>query len=90
MSALPTGIKHVVHISTNIGTSCEHCNEHVGAERFPESINHYIQQHGYQLLHVGTESAWGDDGVWHNTVAVLGVGKVPPAKKVTPVMSRKR
>jgi len=37
------------------------------------SVNHYIAQHGYALLHVGTETSRDDKGKpWHNTIAVLG------------------
>ena len=68
------GIGHVVHVSTGVGGSCEDCDERVGAERFAESVNHYIEAHGYRLLHVGTE--WGaeaeDGGPVNYTVAVLG------------------
>ena len=67
------GVQHVVYVSTSIGTSCEHCNESVGHDRFPESVNHYINQHGYKLLHVGTETSYDSDGKpWHSTIAVLG------------------
>ena len=66
-------IKHVVQISTNIGTGCEHCNTQIGLEKFPESINHYVEQHGYKLLHVGTETSDDTNGnPWHSTVALLG------------------
>lgn len=67
------GVQHVVHISTNIGTGCEHCNEQIGLDRLAESINHYIEQHGYKLLHVGTETSHDTNGnPWHSTAAVLG------------------
>lgn len=67
------GITHVVHISTNIGKSCEHCDASVGLDRFAESVNHYIDQHGYKLLHVGAETGQNLDGnLWNSTVAVLG------------------
>lgn len=65
-------VNHVVHISTNIGVSCEHCSESIGVDRFAESINHYINKHGYKLLHVGQETSEGSDGLWHHSVAVLG------------------
>ena len=72
-----SGVKHVVHISTNIGKSCEHCSAHIGAtaddHELGESINHYIETHGYKLLHVGTETSHDANGnPWHSTVAVLG------------------
>ena len=66
-------VDHVVYVSTNIGTGCEHCRTSIGLEHFAESINHYIEQHGYKLLHVGTETSHDNDGKpWHISVAVLG------------------
>jgi hypothetical protein len=66
-------IKHVVYISTNIGTGCEHCDAKIGIDNFAESINHYINDHGYKLLHVGTETSHDMEGnPWHSSVAVLG------------------
>lgn len=62
------GIKHVVHISTHVGTGCEHCTHAIGSNNFAESVNHYIQQHDYKILHIGSES--GDNLTM--TVAVLG------------------
>ena len=65
--------KHLVHISTNTGTGCEHCGTPVGLEHFAKSVNHYIEQHGYTLLHVGTETSHDMRGeLCHSTVAVLG------------------
>lgn len=68
------GIQHVVFISTDVEQSCEHCTERVGGNRyFGESINHYIEQHGYKLLHVGSETTRDDAGTpWHTTVSVVG------------------
>ena len=65
-------VHHVVHVSTDIERRCEFCSEPIGGDRFPDSINHYIREHGYRLLHVGTETADTDGGLWHSTVAVLG------------------
>ena len=68
-----SGVQHVVQISTNIGTGCEHCSTSIGLEEFAQSVNHYIEQHGYKLLHIGQETGTDMDGKpWHNTVAVLG------------------
>ena len=67
------GLQHVVHISTNIEKPCEHCTIQVGGERLADSINHYIEQHGYKLLHVGTETGIDMNGnTSHSTVAILG------------------
>lgn len=73
MSKIYKGISHVVHISTNISKSCEHCKEFIDSEELGTSINHYIDKHGYKLLHVGTETIHDMDGKpWHTTVAVVG------------------
>ena len=67
-------IKHIVEVSTNIGRHCEHCTKMMGLDNFTESVNHYIDEHGYKLLHVGTETGRNsDDGSpWHSTAAILG------------------
>ena len=67
--------KRVVSISSNITTGCGHCGKPVGGpDELSASINHYIEAHGYRLLHVGTETIHGPDGQpWSTTVAILGV-----------------
>ena len=65
-------IRHVVHIATNVSTGCEHCVHSIGGERFAESVHHYVEAHGYRLLHIGQETENGPEGAWHSTVAVLG------------------
>jgi len=70
------GIKHTVYISSNIGKRCEHCNYHIGApdKDVVDGINHYIDNHGYKLLHVGQE--WSEDNqgkTIHHTVAIVGI-----------------
>jgi hypothetical protein len=67
------GIRHVVRVSTDISATCEHCQEQMGVDWFAKLVNHYIERHGYRLLHVGTETT--DDrnaNPWHCTIAVLG------------------
>lgn len=66
-------VTYVIHVSTNITTGCKHCIHQIGGEQFAELINHYITEHGYELLHVGSETSHGDGGLWHSTVAVLGI-----------------
>jgi len=69
------GIEHIVHISTNIGTGCEHCqDQRIGVDDFADSVNHYIKAHGYRLLHTAAETSYDMDGKpWHSTVAVVGM-----------------
>jgi hypothetical protein len=67
------GIRHVVRVTTDSSASCEHCQEQMSMDRFPKLVNHYIERHGYRLLHVGTETT--DDSKanpWHTTIAILG------------------
>jgi len=67
------GVGHVVHISTDVSGPCEHCPKVVGGPVFAESVNHYIAEHKYKVLHVGAETSRDLDGKpWHLTVAVLG------------------
>jgi len=67
------GITHVVQLSTNIGKCCEHCSTQVGTDNFAESINHYISEHGYKLLHAGSETTEDLNGkLWHHSVALVG------------------
>lgn len=65
-------VNHVVEISTDKMGGCEHCSTRIG-EDFAGSINHYIDRHGYKLLHVGTVTSRNDRGEpWHSMVAVMG------------------
>jgi hypothetical protein len=67
-------ISHVMHITSGAGASCEHCDALFESTRFSQAVNHYIADHGYRVLHVGSESAAagaaGEPII--NTVAVLG------------------
>ncbi len=89
------GITHVVEISSVIGKSCEHCSEAIGGgyaddQSIDKSINHYIQEHGYKLLHIGSETTRDDKGrPYDTTVAVLGIAK-PPAKAVRGKIAARR
>jgi len=66
------GIKHIVYISNDEGKSCEHCSFRLGSD-LAASINHYINDHGYKILHTGQESSRDDNGnPWQITVALLG------------------
>ena len=66
-------IKHTVHISTNVATGCEHCTAIFDGDDFANAVNHYIEKHGYTLIHVGTETEHDSEGrPCHSTVAVIG------------------
>jgi hypothetical protein len=77
MSSLYDEIEHVVKLSTNRGGHCKHCDfklhSFADVDNLADAINHYIAEHGYRLLHVGTETDRDDEELtWHSTVAVLG------------------
>ena len=65
-------IQQVVQLSSSsIGVPCKHCGP-IRSNGFASEIDHYIQKHGYRLLHVGQQTEEGTDGPWQTTVAVLG------------------
>jgi hypothetical protein len=74
--------KRTTYLSSNVGRGCEHCGHSIGALSqgdVADSVNHYIQEHGYRLLHVGTETTHDSNGKpWHTTVVILGHDD-PPA-----------
>ena len=67
-------VTRVVTVSTSTGANCEDCRvEPIGLDHFEDGINHYIQAHGYTLLHVGQETSTDfEEPPWQSTVAVLG------------------
>jgi hypothetical protein len=64
---------HIVHVSTIKAAKCVHCEEIIGGASFEAGVNHYLDEHEYILLHIGTESTIGPSGkACQATVAVLG------------------
>ena len=69
-------IKETVLVSSDIIGPCEKCGEKLHDGEVEKGINHYIQKHGFHLLHVGTETGENHGGkIYHATVAVLGLKK---------------
>ena len=66
------GVGHVVQIDTDKSTRCEHCAFEIGGDNFVPSVNHYIEKHGYKILHVGQRAYIYDDKPVSHTVAILG------------------
>lgn len=77
-----TKTKTIVQVSSNTYNACKLCQfqePHLGD--VPIMVNHYLQTHGFELLHVGQETSRADDGgLWHSTVALLGTGAAIPEK----------
>jgi hypothetical protein len=72
-------VKRTVRLASDEGRSCDHCTFRGQPHELDTQINHYIERHGYRLLHLGTETTAGDRGeAFHRVVAVLG-HDAPPA-----------
>ncbi len=65
-------ISNVIHISNADLKKCEFCDFQIYPDMLDSSVNHYIKEHDYKLLHVGQETKEEDDKPWHQTVAVIG------------------
>ncbi len=84
-----SGVKRVAYLNSSAGRCCEHCDRGVGllspeAKDISDAINHYIQAHGYKLLHIGTESSRDHEGaLCHSTVAILGAENPPQMRPET-------
>lgn len=68
------GVKHTIYLSTDTGYRCEICS-HEGEwnHNFAKAINHYIEKHGYKILHIGQDAKeTGKGNPISDTVAVLG------------------
>ena len=71
-----SGVHHIVHLSTRTARRCEHCDrplDNWGQDGFVAATNHYLEEHGYELLHVGQETERELSGnTLQTTVAILG------------------
>lgn len=67
-------VKAVARVSLNEGSKCAFCSHWIdGSKDFAAGVNHYLQNHGCTVLHVGQEDVPADDGrPWATTVALLG------------------
>jgi tRNA U54 and U55 pseudouridine synthase Pus10 len=67
------GIKKVVQISSGTLEACMVCADSLNAtEDFSGAVNHYLDTHGYRLLHIGQQTSRVDEGLRSDTVAILG------------------
>ena len=62
----------VIRLSSNTWKSCEDCSKMIGdADDIGVQINHYFD-HGYKLLHIGTEAESNNGSLLSITVAIMG------------------
>jgi hypothetical protein len=72
-----SSFKAVVEVSSDVSQSCKVCNYFVKHDEFAEGINHYITEHGFQLLFVGGRTIRDyDDKPFATTIAILGTSEV--------------
>lgn len=65
------GIKEVMQIDPDHISRCEPCG--YLPDKFADAINHYISNHGYKLLHIGSQSALVDGkNLVSDILALLG------------------
>lgn len=69
-------VDHVLELRSNVTFKCE-CGYQLSPRDFGGNVNHFLQHHGYVLLHVGSETEAVSDGEGgsrpqHITVAMLG------------------
>ena len=71
-------VKEIFEISSNVWKNCP-CGKMPRGDLhnmdITDQVNHMLQQHGYELLHVGQKTVEDSNGKpWQVTVAVLGKG----------------
>ena len=70
------GTKEIFEVSSNIWKNCP-CGKmprgNITEHEIADQVNHMLQQHGFELLHVGQRTVEDSKGnPWQTTVAVLG------------------
>lgn len=67
-----TGVQKVAQVYSGTGEACSECRSPLDATvDFGGAVNHYLD-HSYKLLHVGQQTTRADEGLWQETVAILG------------------
>ena len=70
-------------VTTSTSRGCEHCSFLIRSDNFAEAINHFLEEHGYFLLHVGCQTDIDYTGKsYSSTIAMLGSDKPPPVLEV--------
>lgn len=72
-------MQHVIGLSSDVHSACQECSDWIGARSdftvasVAEAANHYVQAHGYRIVHVGQETGQDNEGRPHqHTVIVVG------------------
>ena len=78
-------VKRTSEVSSGLSRTCEHCGQSIGGtdcHGVTNGINHFIEMHGYRLLHLGTHTEQSEGGqLRHREVAILGHDNPPPLRR---------
>jgi hypothetical protein len=71
-NSIYAGVSKVAQVYSGTSESCKVCRKGLDATSdFGGAVNHYLD-HGYVLLHLGQQTSRADEGLWQETVAILG------------------
>jgi hypothetical protein len=78
-----SSMPHVFSLKTNTVGQCVFCEEDFGPleSNLAGAINHYVQEHDCELLHIGTETSLEEDKFFHVSVAFLEAITHPPERR---------
>lgn len=73
----------IVRHSTNEPCLCSHpgCSWVPLGDSVEACANHMVDEHGYSIIHVGSETTEDHGKVFHHTVVVVGVLKPSPQEE---------
>jgi hypothetical protein len=70
MENIYNGITEVMQITPDDVIRCEPCN--YLPNDFADTINHYISNHDYKLLHIGSQTSYDGRNLLSEIIALLG------------------
>jgi hypothetical protein len=78
-------IKRTTEVLSGLSRICEHCGQPIvesNSHSVTDGINHYIEMHGYRLLHLSAHTQPNEGGQpRHGEVAILGHDDPPPLRQ---------
>lgn len=67
-------VEYVKHVVAGASDTCDICRPMVLISDFDDAVNHFLDVHEGTLLHLGTDSSYGEgDQVIHKTSAVISL-----------------
>lgn len=67
-------VEYVKHVVAGGADMCDICRDYPPLHGFDGAVNHFLEVHGGTLLHLGTDSSYGEgEQVLHKTSAVISL-----------------